>query len=708
MIKEKLNDYIYDTENPQKNFDLALEYEEEGQTASAIGLYLRCAEITDDNNLAYESLIRMGLCFLRQGQRDAHVKIAFQNALSLLPERPEAYYLMSYYYEMINNYHEVYTWAKIGLTKSNLDLTPLKTNVLYTSKESLLLQEAVGAWYVGHFDESRDKYTHIASLPNLDDTIKTSVENSLNNIYRKDKIDIVLQGRYSDYAYQTAQIYINLDFVNKVILSCWEDDEVPTIHNKNIIVIKNKYPDSRGTGNRNLQIVSSLEGLKLTSTEFVVKMRNDQRYSWDSMNRMKIIYEHNNKRKGKYINDESKPRNIIYTAGNFPLFAFHPRDHIFWGHREDLIDLFNIPLELRSISETVDIPHEDYWKYYDSFIRTESYIGAHYAAKFHEDVRKFLLKPQDYLYDNAPFYNQALDLSNEIYKQMFCSFPRQGIDLEWAKYNWWSYPYDTQQANYCETWAEDDEAGILNPLTVKEPCTIENYHKKKPASFYLYQSCPISACIRRGYIWEEHQHELIDKYVKKDSVVVEVGAHVGTATVKLSKVAKQVHAFEPFKASLNLLNQNLKINDCKNVKVYSEGLSDTKGKNHWSFLSIANPGGSGMESDKGKPSSKVVNTPKEKEYEINTITLDSLKLKKVDYIKIDVEGFEYSVLRGAMKTIAKHKPIIVVESFVDLQDFGSLNPEQVNERFKDLLALGYTYEYVDDFDFLFLPKGYKS
>jgi FkbM family methyltransferase len=437
-------------------------------------------------------------------------------------------------------------------------------------------------------------------------------------------------------------------------------------------------------------------------------MRNDQRYSWDSMNRMKIIYEHNNKRKGKYINDESKPRNIIYTAGNFPLFAFHPRDHIFWGHREDLIDLFNIPLELRSISETVDIPHEDYWKYHDSFIRTESYIGAHYAAKFHEDVRNFLLKPQDYLYDNAPFYNQALDLSNEIYKQMFCSFPRQGIDLEWPKYNWWSYPYDTQQANYCETWAEDDEAGILNPLTVKEPCTIENYHKKKPASFYLYQSCPISACIRRGYIWEEHQHELIDKYVKKDSVVVEVGAHVGTATVKLSKVAKQVHAFEPFKASFNLLNQNLKINDCKNVKVYSEGLSDTKGKNHWSFLSIGNPGGSGMESDKGKPSSKVVNTPKEKEYEINTITLDSLKLKKVDYIKIDVEGFEYSVLRGAMKTITKHKPIIVVESFVDLQDFGSLNPEQVNERFKDLLALGYTYEYVDDFDFLFLPKGYKS
>ena len=117
MLEEKLKDYIYDTENPMKNFDLAQEYELLGQTASAIGLYLRCAEITDNDNLAYEALLRMGICYITQGKRDAHVKIAYQNAIGLLPERPEAYNLMSIYFESINDYHEVYAWAKMGLKK---------------------------------------------------------------------------------------------------------------------------------------------------------------------------------------------------------------------------------------------------------------------------------------------------------------------------------------------------------------------------------------------------------------------------------------------------------------------------------------------------------------------------------------------------------------------------------------------------------------
>tara|TARA_R110000751_G_scaffold263489_1_gene362745 strand:+ start:1067 stop:3193 length:2127 start_codon:yes stop_codon:yes gene_type:complete len=708
MLEEKLNDYNFDTQNALKNFALALEYEEIGQTASAIGLYLRCAEITSNKNLAYESLLRIGICYIEQGGRNTHVKIAYQNAISLLPDRPEGYNLMSLLFEGTNDYHEVYTWSKMGLHKCIFDLPPLTTNVRYVGKESLLLQEAVGAWYVGHFNESREKYGKLALTPNLDENIKDIVNNSLSNMYKKDKVDIVLQGPYSEYAYETAKIYINLDFVDRVILSCWEDDEVPVIQNEKITVLKNKYPDSRGTGNRNLQIVSSLEGLKLTTTEFVVKMRNDQRYNWDSMNKMKDIYEENKDIDITYVSDESKPHNKIFTAGNFPMYAFHPRDHIFWGHREDLIELFNIPLELRAIGEIVDIPHEDYWKYYDSYIRTESYIGAHYAAKFNEDVRKFLLKPQEYLYDNAPSYNQALDTSNQLYKQIFASFPREGIDLEWPKYDWWTYPYDKQQSAFYETWAEEEEVGMLNPLTVKEPTIIENYHDGKPASFYLYQSCPISACIRRGYIWEEHQHEAIDKYVNKDSTVVEVGAHVGTATIKLSKVAKEVHAFEPFKASYDLLNKNIKINKCKNVKVYSDALSDKKGKDYWGFLSLSNPGGSGIADVGGKPTSKVFEAPREKEYELNLITLDSLKLKKVDYIKIDVEGYEFPVLRGAMKTITKHKPIIVVESFEDLQHFRILHPTQVEDRFKDLIDLGYTYEYIDQYDFIFLPKGYKS
>ena len=61
MLADRLNDYIFDTENDIKNFRLAQEYEKIGQTASAIGLYLRCAEITDNAEISYEALLRMGI-----------------------------------------------------------------------------------------------------------------------------------------------------------------------------------------------------------------------------------------------------------------------------------------------------------------------------------------------------------------------------------------------------------------------------------------------------------------------------------------------------------------------------------------------------------------------------------------------------------------------------------------------------------------------
>ena len=459
MLADRLNDYIFDTENDIKNFRLAQEYEKIGQTASAIGLYLRCAEITDNAEISYEALLRMGICYIEQGERDAHVEIAYNNAIGLLPYRPEGYNLMSRFYELRGEHHNLYMWARMGLTKANFNLTPLplSSDMQYKGKQSFLLQEALGAWYIGRFEESRKKYSDLYLVPDLDKEIKQAVENSLHSIIRNDKMDIVLQGQYSHYAYETALQYIQLDFLDRVILSCWEDDEVPDIQNSDIVVIKNKYPDSHGTGNRNLQIVSSLAGIKATATEFVVKMRNDQRYDWKSMITMKNYFEEHKERELTYSNDETKPKNKSLTAGAFPTFAFHPRDHVFWGNRSDLLDLFDIPLEPRAIDEIVKMPKEDYWKYYDHYIRTESYIGSHYAANFDEKIKTFLLAPDKYLHDKAPKYREALALSNKLMDkgEIFKSFPKEGIDLKWPKYNWETYPYETQKEKFNERWAED-------------------------------------------------------------------------------------------------------------------------------------------------------------------------------------------------------------------------------------------------------------
>ena len=139
----------------------------------------------------------------------------------------------------------------------------------------------------------------------------------------------------------------------------------------------------------------------------------------------------------------------------FEGFPFHPRDHVFWGHKEDLIDIFDMPLEPLGIEDKVKMKREDYWKYYDCYIRTESYIGSHYASKFDERIKKWLLKPDQYLYDNAPNHSETLVLSENLSKKIFKSFPKEGIDLEWDKYNWPTYPYDSQYSRFNERWHED-------------------------------------------------------------------------------------------------------------------------------------------------------------------------------------------------------------------------------------------------------------
>ena len=275
------------------------------------------------------------------------------------------------------------------------------------------------------------------------------------------KLEIVLQGKYSEWAYDTALEYLKLPFVDKVIMACMQDDELPywreVTKNSQIVFLQTDFPPSPGTGNRNLQIVTSLKGLQHVTTEYSIKMRNDQRYDYDSMITMYKFWLENKKRKTFFDGQPfgSMPRSRVFVAGNFYAFPFHPRDHIFWGNTQDLIDIFDIPLEPLAIEERINMSNTNYSMYYDCYIRTEAYIGAHYCSEFDYRIKKWLLKPDKYLYDDAPNYQVALELSNELTRKVFKSFPREGIDLTWNKYGYERYPYDNQYNVFHERWHED-------------------------------------------------------------------------------------------------------------------------------------------------------------------------------------------------------------------------------------------------------------
>lgn len=160
-IKFTLNDllisFIHNPNNSENNFLLALYYHSIGQTASALSYYLRTAERTDDKLFQYECLIKASMCFDEQGCRSSTVKGLLQHAVSILPKRPEAYYLLSRFYEKendIKSWKDSYMIASIGEQVSDFNCKSLRTEINYPGKYGILFQKAVASWWCGLCDES--------------------------------------------------------------------------------------------------------------------------------------------------------------------------------------------------------------------------------------------------------------------------------------------------------------------------------------------------------------------------------------------------------------------------------------------------------------------------------------------------------------------------------------------------------------------------
>lgn len=269
-----------------------------------------------------------------------------------------------------------------------------------------------------------------------------------------EKMDIVLQGRYTEYTDDIIESYLKVPFVNNIILSCWEDDDIHEQSDR-VKVVKNQFPLTPGTDNRNLQIVTSLNGIKQVKTDIVIKMRTDQKYTYHSMIQMYHFFMKYKTSEEKFQNDVDLPNGKIFVAGMYPHLLFHPRDHIFWGYSSDLLTLFDIPLEYNGLYDKINVSKDQLYKFYPHYTRTETYIGAHYCSNFNDTIKTFLLYPEKYLYDYAPKGRESFEYSEKYSKIAFKSFPREGIHLSWPTKKLDDYPYDEQKSGYHECWHED-------------------------------------------------------------------------------------------------------------------------------------------------------------------------------------------------------------------------------------------------------------
>jgi|GEM_PF-909233 len=147
-----------------------------------------------------------------------------------------------------------------------------------------------------------------------------------------------------------------------------------------------------------------------------------------------------------------------------------------------------------------------------------------------------------------------------------------------------------------------------------------------------------------------HDQYNISTQNMKDKVVVDAGANIGTFSVYAGKLgAKKVYAFEPVTETFEILKKNIAANGLQKIVVpVNMGLGKAIRKKTISYLFAGDAGAS------------IKLAPIRKSQTADMTTIDEFVKDKgrIDFIKIDVEGYEEEVFLGARATIEKYKPVL--------------------------------------------------
>ena len=212
------------------------------------------------------------------------------------------------------------------------------------------------------------------------------------------------------------------------------------------------------------------------------------------------------------------------------------------------------------------------------------------------------------------------------------------------------------------------------------------YYPKNAGKCWVYE------CLQKGKVWERTMVRKFRDIVKPNDTVIDCGANIGLHSFELSKLVGQggdVYAFEAIPIIYNCLTRTVDEKELLNITTNNYGLysEDDLDLIFKSDLS----GRSGMYR-KGKIFQHTFN--------VKSITLDTYFKnyhKPIKFIKIDVEGAEFEVLKGATDLIKKHKPSIIVEIWK--------SPLKIQKLHKWLTEMNYTIEEkVNANDYLLVPK----
>lgn len=196
---------------------------------------------------------------------------------------------------------------------------------------------------------------------------------------------------------------------------------------------------------------------------------------------------------------------------------------------------------------------------------------------------------------------------------------------------------------------------IIIPALPPRPASFP-YHLRDGQLVALFYREDLGTQILFGGTYEDREAAELCNYVQPGTWVFDVGANIGLTSLEFARRAEQVLAFEPNPPTADRLEHNLAANDFANVTIRRTAVGAEAGTITF------------HESAQATLSSATIVPPElVRSFEVPVTTLDSewnaAGRPRVSALKIDVEGGELDVLRGASELLASERPAILLEAW---------------------------------------------
>ena len=161
--------------------------------------------------------------------------------------------------------------------------------------------------------------------------------------------------------------------------------------------------------------------------------------------------------------------------------------------------------------------------------------------------------------------------------------------------------------------------------------------------------------------YEKLEAKVMEEKIKGGNIVVDVGANIGLHTLNMARIVGntgRVFAFEPDPSNFEILEKNVKINNYQNIILEQKACADKYGRT--TLYQSDHPGMHRVfpQTKQAKGQVQVELTSLDKYF------IDSNLADKINFIKIDVEGLEFSVLKGMKNILKNNKKIKILFEFM--------------------------------------------